>query len=218
MARMGGLRRSGLKHTAITFVIATIAITGILPFSGFFSKDEILARALNTRSFDFLTLGWQGPRLTFLGPAIYALGTLTALITSFYMWRCYLLTFEGEYRGPAEVHPHESPWVMTVPLWILAALSVVAVLIVLPSHDLPFTWEHFTESVFARPRGGGPAERLPELLAFGIALVVALAGAAAAWSLYAPGRALQGDERFAATVPRLRRALASALYVDPLYD
>ena len=134
------------------------------------------------------------------------------------MWRCYLLTFEGEYRGPAEVHPHESPWVMTVPLWILAALSVVAVLIVFPSHDLPLTWEHFTESVFARPRGGGPAERLPELLAFGIALVVALAGAAAAWSLYAPGRALQGDERIAATVPRLRRALASALYVDALYD
>ena len=118
MARMGGLRRLGLKHTAATFFVATVAITGVLPISGFFSKDEILARALNTRAFDFLTLlpNPASPRLTFLGPAIYVIGTVTALITSFYMWRCYLLTFEGEYRGPAEVHPHESPWVMTVPL------------------------------------------------------------------------------------------------------
>src|SRR5216683_2405322 len=178
MARMGGLRRLGLKHTAATFFIATVAITGVLPISGFFSKDEILAQALNTRAFDFLTLlpDPSSPRLAFLGPAIYAIGTVTALITSFYVWRCYLLTFEGEYRGPPEVHPHEAPWVMTLPLWVLAALSVVGALIVLPSHHLPFTWEHFTEGVFARPRGGPPMERLPELVAFGIALVVAWAG------------------------------------------
>src|SRR5712692_2918543 len=197
MARMGGLRRLGLKHTAATFFIATVAITGVLPISGFFSKDEILAQALNTRAFDFLTLlpDPSSPRLAFLGPAIYAIGTVTALITSFYVWRCYLLTFEGEYRGPPEVHPHEAPWVMTLPLWVLAALSVVGALIVLPSHHLPFTWEHFTEGVFARPRGGPPMERLPELVAFGIALVVAWAGLLTAWSLYAPGRALEGDAR-----------------------
>ncbi len=220
MARMGGLRRLGLKHTAATFFIATVAITGVLPISGFFSKDEILAQALNTRAFDFLTLlpDPSSPRLAFLGPAIYAIGTVTALITSFYVWRCYLLTFEGEYRGPPEVHPHEAPWVMTLPLWVLAALSVVGALIVLPSHHLPFTWEHFTEGVFARPRGGPPMERLPELVAFGIALVVAWAGLLTAWSLYAPGRALEGDERIARAMPRLRRALASALYVDALYD
>jgi len=220
MAKMGGLRRAGLKQTATTFFVATVAITGVFPISGFFSKDEILARALNTRAFDFLTLSPNpaSPRLTFLGPTIYVVGTLTALITSFYMWRCYLLTFEGEYRGPAEVHPHEAPWVMTVPLWILAALSVVGVLIVIPSHSLSFTWEHFTEGVFARPRGGAPAERLPELLAFGIALVVAWTGLAGAWSLYAPGRALQGEERITGAVPRLRRALSSALYIDAFYD
>src|SRR6267142_322952 len=234
MARMGGLRRLGLKHTAATFFVATVAITGVLPISGFFSKDEILAQALNTRAFDFLT-AWDPAstsvpllrpllealsrtRLTFFGPAVYLVGTVTALITSFYMWRCYLLTFEGEYRGPPEVHPHEAPWVMTLPLWVLAALSVVGALIVLPSRQLPFTWEHFTEGVFARPRGGAPLERLPELVAFGIALVVAWAGFAAAWSLYAPGRGLQGDERIARATPRLRRALASALYVDALYD
>jgi NADH-quinone oxidoreductase subunit L len=220
MSRMGGLRRAGLKHTAATFFIATVAITGVLPISGFFSKDEILARALNTPAFDFLTLFRDpgSPRLTFLGPAIYLIGTFTALITSFYMWRCYLLTFEGEYRGPRDVHPHEAPWVMTVPLWILAALSVVGALIVLPGHDLSFTWEHFTEGLFARTRGGAPAERLPELVAFGIALVVAWAGLAAAWSLYAPGRALEGDERIARAWPRLRKVLAASLYVDAIYD
>src|SRR5712692_3744224 len=220
MTRMGGLRRLGLKHTAATFFIATVAITGVLPISGFFSKDEILAQALNTRAFDFLTLlpDPASPRLSFLGPAIYVAGTVTALITSFYVWRCYLLTFEGEYRGPAEVHPHEAPWVMTLPLWVLAGLSVASALIVLPSHQLPFTWAHFTEGVFARPRGGAPVERLPELVAFGIALLVAWAGFAAAWSLYAPGRALEGDERIAGAVPRLRRALAAALYVDGFYD
>jgi NADH-quinone oxidoreductase subunit L len=218
MARMGGLRRAGLKHTAATFFLATVAITGVFPISGFFSKDEILARALNTHSFDFLTIGWNGPRLAWLGTAIYLLGTLTALITSFYMWRCYLLTFEGEYRGPPEVHPHESPWVMTLPLWVLAALSVVGAVIVLPAHDLPITWEHFTEGLFAQTRGGPPAERLPEFLAFAIALVVAWVGLGAAWSLYAPPRALAGDERLARAAPRLRKALANKLYVDEIYD
>ena len=220
LSRMGGLRRAGLKHTAATFFIATVAITGVLPISGFFSKDEILAQALNTRAFDFLTVlpDPGSPRLSFLGPTIYLLGTLTALITSFYMWRCYLLAFEGEYRGPAEVHPHEAPWVMTLPVWILAALSVVGALIVLPGHDLRFTWEHFTEGLFARTRGGAPAERLPELVAFGIALVIAWAGFAMAWSLYAPGRALEGDERIARVSPGLRKALAASLYVDALYD
>src|SRR5256885_5603726 len=115
MSRMGGLRGAGLKHTAITFAIATVAITGILPISGFFSKDEILARALNTRSFDFLTLGWQGPRIVWLGTAIYLPGTLTAPITSFSIWRRYPLTFAGEHRGPPELHPHEPPGVTTLP-------------------------------------------------------------------------------------------------------
>src|SRR5438309_6524 len=83
MARMGGLRRAGLKHTALTFCIATVAITGVLPISGFFSKDEILAQALNTRAFSFLSMtpNPASPHLTFLGPLVYLIGTLTAGIT-----------------------------------------------------------------------------------------------------------------------------------------
>ena len=220
MARMGGLRRAGLKHTALTFCIATVAITGVLPISGFFSKDEILAQALNTRAFSFLSMtpNPASPHLTFLGPLVYLIGTLTAGITSFYMWRCYLLTFEGEYRGPENVHPHEAAWVMTAPLWILAALSVAGAAIVLPGQGLRFTWEHFTEGLFAHSRGGAPVERIGPVLGFLIAWLVAAIGAAAAWSLYAPQRGLAGDERLARAAPRLRRALVEKLYVDELYD
>src|SRR5256885_5576317 len=110
LARMGGLRRAGLKHTAATFFVATVAITGVFPISGFFSKDEILAQALNTRAFDFLTVlpNPGSPRLSWLGPAIYLLGTVTALITSFYMWRCYLLRSE-ERRGGEEGRSRWAP-------------------------------------------------------------------------------------------------------------
>src|SRR3989475_11661183 len=177
MQRMGGLR-SYMPSTRPTFLIATIAITGIAPFSGFFSKDEILAQALHTKAFSFLTLTPKSDvHLTWLGPAIYLVGSFTAFLTSFYMWRCYFLTFSGEYRGPESVHPHESPPVMTIPLWILAGLSVVGLLLALPPSWVQgtaferWTWEHFTEGVFSRPRGGAPEEFSP-YLGYGIALIV----------------------------------------------
>jgi NADH-quinone oxidoreductase subunit L len=218
--RMGGLRRY-MPSTRTTFLIATIAITGILPISGFFSKDEILGQALHTRAFGFLTLGYSGPHLTFLGPLIYAVGSFSAFLTSFYMWRCYFLTFSGEYRGPESVHPHESSPVMTLPLWILAALSVVGLVLGLPQswvHGTAlqgWTWEHFTEGVFSRPRGGAPEEFAP-YLGYGIALVVGWAGWAAAYALYFK-RGLAGDELLTSHVRGLRRALANKLYVDELY-
>src|SRR5262249_14134266 len=123
MSKMGGLR-AHMPSTRSTFLIATVAITGILPISGFFSKDEILAQALHPRAYSGnLHLGgmWGVPAVgvAWLGPAIYLAGSAAAFLTSFYMWRCYFLTFSGEYRGPHDVHPHESPSVMTVPLWIL---------------------------------------------------------------------------------------------------
>jgi NADH-quinone oxidoreductase subunit L len=209
-----------MPHTAITFAIATVAITGVLPISGFFSKDEILAQALNTSAFKFLTLTPDptGPRLGFVGPLIYVLGTITAGITSFYMWRCYLLTFHGEYRGPEDVHPHESPAVMTIPLWVLATLSVVGLVLVLPIHDFSWSWESFTEGLFAHARGGAPAEHLPPLVTYGIAVVVAWAGFAIAWTLYKPARNIAGDVAFERAAPRLRRALVNKLYVDEVYN
>jgi NADH-quinone oxidoreductase subunit L len=221
MRKMGGLR-SHMPSTRATFLIATIAITGILPLSGFFSKDEVLAQALHTKAFDFLTLTpGAGSHLTWLGPLIYVVGSAAALLTSFYMWRCYFLTFSGEYRGPESVHPHESPSIMTVPLWILAVLSIVALVIGLPTewvHDTPlaaFNWEHFTHGMFATPRGGPPDEFAP-LPGFGIALVVGWLGWAGAYfSMYRQG--IAGDDAMTAKAPGLRRTLANKFYVDEFY-
>jgi NADH-quinone oxidoreductase subunit L len=222
LQRMGGLRKY-MPSTRTTFLIATIAITGILPLSGFFSKDEILAQALHTRAFSFLTLTPTGSmRLTWLGPLVYAVGSFVAFLTSFYMWRCYFLAFSGEYRGPESVHPHESPPVMTVPLWILAGLSVLGLLLGLPPswvHGTAlehWTWEHFTEGVFARPRGGAPGEFSPAF-GFGIALLVGWLGWAGSYTLYFK-RGLLGDEMLNARLGPVRRALANKLYVDEFYD
>jgi NADH-quinone oxidoreductase subunit L len=221
MRKMGGLRHH-MPSTRATFLIATIAITGILPLSGFFSKDEILAQALHTKAFDLLRLGPTGPQLTWLGPVIYLVGSAAALLTSFYMWRCYFLTFSGDYRGPESVHPHESPSIMTVPLWILAALSIVALVIGLPEawvHGTPleeFNWEHFTREIFSVPRGGPPDE-FSVFPGFAIALAVGWAGWAAAWFPMFK-RGIEGDDALTAKIPRLRRTLANKLYLDEFYD
>jgi NADH-quinone oxidoreductase subunit L len=191
----------------------------VLPLSGFFSKDEILGQALHTKAFSFLTLTPNGSiHLGLLGPIIYVVGSFAAFLTSFYMWRCYFLTFSGEYRGPAEVHPHESPSVMTGPLWILAFLSIVGLVLGLPAawvHGTALehlTWEHFTEGIFSAPRGGSPEEFAP-YLGYGIALIVGWAGYAVSYSLYYR-RGIEGDRALSGG---FRRVLANKFYVDEFY-
>ena len=105
---MGGLRKK-LPITHITFLIGCLAIAGIPPFAGFFSKDEILTAAL------------------LKSPVLYVLGVMTSVMTAFYMFRLYFLTFAGNFRGTHEQehHLHESPWAMTFPLMVLALLSIV---------------------------------------------------------------------------------------------
>ncbi len=106
MENMGGLRKH-MPITHITFLIACLAIAGILPFSGFFSKDEILAAALHHNITAFITL------------------LLVAGMTSFYMFRLYFSIFWGKEKSYDEHHqPHESPWLMTLPLIILAVFSI----------------------------------------------------------------------------------------------
>jgi len=109
MREMGGLRKY-MPHTYKTFVISTLALAGIFPFAGFWSKDEILLGAL---------AGQQNAY-----PLMLIFGCVVALLTAAYMTRVVWYTFWGEYRGHG--HPHESPKVMTVPLWILAVMAVVA--------------------------------------------------------------------------------------------
>jgi len=108
MRMMGGLKDK-LKTTYLTMLMGTIAISGIPPFAGFFSKDEILAA-----TFQHSTTMW-------------VIGVITAMLTSFYMFRMLYLTFFGKFRGTSEQehHLHESPQTMTIPLIVLAVLSVV---------------------------------------------------------------------------------------------
>jgi NADH-quinone oxidoreductase subunit L len=105
---MGGLRKK-MPITHATFLVATLAIAGIFPLAGFFSKDEILAAALGNHFY-----------------LIFAVALLVAGITAFYMFRIYFVTFWGAHRSPHAEHAHEAPAVMWVPLTVLAALSVVA--------------------------------------------------------------------------------------------
>ncbi|HYG66809.1 MAG TPA: NADH-quinone oxidoreductase subunit L, partial [Anaeromyxobacteraceae bacterium] len=134
--KMGGLWKK-MPHTALTFGVATLAITGFVPLSGFWSKDAILGGALFSHNH-----AWPA-----VGPIAYAIGTLAALGTAFYMTRLFVLTFVGKPRTPAAEHAHESSPVMTVPLWILAGLSVVALVLALPGHA---SWSHVFERFMAR--------------------------------------------------------------------
>ncbi|RMG19059.1 MAG: NADH-quinone oxidoreductase subunit L [Deltaproteobacteria bacterium] len=122
--RMGGLAKV-MPTTHWTFLVATLAITGTLPLSGFWSKDTILHEAL-VRELGGPALGWT----------LWGLGTLGAVMTAVYMWRLYFLVFRGEPRAmELHDHAHESPPSMTIPLQILAVLSVLALIFGLP-HEL----------------------------------------------------------------------------------
>jgi NADH-quinone oxidoreductase subunit L len=132
--KMGGLKKH-MPVTHITFLLACLAIAGIPPFSGFFSKDEILTASYG------------------VSPLYYYIGVAGALMTAFYMFRLYTLTFLGKFRGTHEQehHVHESPWQMTLPLIVLAILSVVGGWVGIPevfaehAHSL----EHFLAPIFA---------------------------------------------------------------------
>ncbi|MDQ3877305.1 MAG: NADH-quinone oxidoreductase subunit L, partial [Actinomycetota bacterium] len=159
MRKMGGLRKV-MPVTAWTFAAATLAISGIFPFAGFWSKDAILATA------------WaQGEY------ALWAIGIATAGLTAYYMARLYLRVFEGRLKVPDGAHPHDAPLTMKAALVPLGVLSVVAGVINMP-HFL--TLEHFLEPVVgssAVPHG------LTPWLLTAAALIVAVGGIVTAISL-----------------------------------
>ncbi|AHF07561.1 NADH-quinone oxidoreductase subunit L [Desulfitobacterium metallireducens] len=121
---MGGLYKK-MPITTVTFAIGVLAISGVPPFAGFFSKDEILAAALNNGH-----------------PVIYAVGLFTAFLTAFYMSRLFFVAFMGDAKP--ENHPHESPKSMTIPLMILAFFSVVGGWAALPEHNFAY-FVHYGE-------------------------------------------------------------------------
>jgi NADH-quinone oxidoreductase subunit L len=166
MDEMGGLWKR-MPVTAITMAVATLAIAGIPPLAGFWSKDEILASA-------FARGGWFS--------ILWVLGLLTALLTAFYMTRQWVLVFWGSPRWPDGVEPNESPRVMTFPLVLLALLSVVGGLVNTPFRT---TLEHFLEPAFEMVSMQHPPEGwLMFILLAGLSVVAALAGLGAAVFTY----------------------------------
>jgi NADH-quinone oxidoreductase subunit L len=217
--KMGGLARR-MPHTALTFGIATLAITGFVPLSGFWSKDAILGAALFSHNG-----AWAG-----VGTLAYVLGSLAALGTAFYMTRLYLLTFAGKPRTPAAEHAHESSPVMTAPLWILAALSVLAVVLALPGEiglgrlgRIPAElFEHHLAPVFVRATGRlrstgflheGAHPAWPYLAAWGLAAL----GTLVAWLFYA-GPARGAPAALATGLRPLYRFTLDKFRVDELYE
>jgi NADH-quinone oxidoreductase subunit L len=200
MTKMGGLKGT-LKQTFLTFVIGALAIAGIFPFAGFFSKDEILhAAAANGQ--------WL----------LYAVGLITAGLTAFYMFRAVFLTFWGHFRGTHEQehHLHESPPSMTIPLWILAVGAVTTGFLGLPGER---NWLHHFLSPIIQPVGAEAGEHeVSALLLALIALAVAVLSIAYAWKVYGRDRGTAGDETFESRFPALHRLLANKYYVDEIYD
>jgi NADH-quinone oxidoreductase subunit L len=167
MRKMGGLQKF-LPLTFPTFLIGWLTISGIPPFAGFWSKGDVL-----TNVFEHNKVLW-------------VLGVLTAILTAYYMSRLFVLTFRGTERFREDTHghdPHESPWVMTTPLIVLAGLSVIGGLLDLPwiHHD---SLAGFLSPTFGYVAAGGHAGTLAQ---YGLALVdvaAAVLGLLAAFSIW----------------------------------
>ena len=197
MWKMGGLA-SKIKVTFWCMLFATIAIAGFFPFAAFFSKDAILFAAFNSET---------------SGKALYAVGLLAAILTSFYMFRLIWLTFFGKPRyDEHKVHVHESPLNMTVPLMVLAFLSLTGGWFALPA--LFGGKDYFSE--FLSPVLGGEALAIPnahelELTLSGVAMLAAAVGLVIAWRMYAKDVKEGKSEG-------LHKLLYNKYYVDELYN
>ena len=201
---MGGLRRR-LPGTYRTFLVGTVAIAGIPPFSGFFSKDEILLAV-----FEHSGIMW-------------ALAATGALMTAFYMFRLLYLTFFSNFRGTESQlqHLHESPPVMTFPLIVLAILAAIGGLLNLPVASEGGRWlTGFLAPVFAGASAIAGEQEPASHAAEWILMTVTLAGIAAmilwAWRRYvSAGKGLLPDDARRSVAERL---LSNKYYVDEMYD
>jgi len=209
--KMGGLMKH-LPITGITFFAAYLAIIGFPGFAGFFSKDEILWKALAT----------PNPTFPWLPLALYGILLVGALLTAFYMTRLVVLTFFGEFRGgPKALEKlHESPKIMTIPLVLLALGALMAGWLGVPESIGPgrHVLGAFLEPVFhgSAPDADGIPERF-EILFMLLSVAVAFAGMGLAWAVYGQKKTFVMDEtekRF----PGLREILQNKFYVDELYD
>jgi NADH-quinone oxidoreductase subunit L len=199
---MGGLKKH-LPITHLTFLIGTIAIAGIPPFAGFFSKDEILAHAFGYNKF------------------FWFLGVIGSLLTTFYMFRLYFLTFYGKFRGTEEQHHHlnESPKSMTIPLIVLAILSVVGGFIGIPEvvggHHL---LHGFLEPIFEASAFKIISNHLSpstERILMGITVAAVAVVIYAAWMIFVKKQSIPvADNKI---VNPVHKTIYHKYYIDELY-
>jgi len=199
ITKMGGLK-SKLPITHLTFLLGCLAIAGVPPFSGFFSKDEILMAAYATN------------------PIFYYVGMGGALLTAFYMFRLYSLTFLGNFRGTAhqQEHLHESPIAMTVPLMVLAFFAVVAGFVGIPELFAPHAHalEHFLAPVFAGSTALAHAHHLSASTEW------ILMGTATTIILIVIVYAITKFKKYETAAPNtgIAKVLENKWYIDELYD
>jgi len=202
LMRMGGLRRH-TPVTAATMLIGALAISGIFPLAGFFSKDEILWSA------------WSHGH-----PLVWLFGLITAGLTGFYMFRLVFLAFFGSERFPdhARHHLHESPASMTLPLIVLAVLSVIGGFVGLPAWLGSNAFEHFLEPSLSRAHMPEyhEASHATEMGFALISVLVAALGIYVAYRIYV--RRPESAGSLAARFRGLHALLAHKYYVDELYD
>jgi NADH-quinone oxidoreductase subunit L len=204
--KMGGLRK-WMPVTFATFLISSLAISGIFPLSGFFSKDELLAAAFEHNK------------------VLWAVGSLASVLTAFYMFRLVFLTFTGEFRGTDEQrhHLHESPSLITVPLMILALLAAVGGIMGLPEGLGFHHWlKGFLAPVLGSPVHEAMAEaaheglsRNAELGLMGLAFTLALLAIGVAYRMYAGGKNIpvnDGEET------GLSKVVYHKYYIDEIYN
>jgi NADH:ubiquinone oxidoreductase subunit 5 (subunit L)/multisubunit Na+/H+ antiporter MnhA subunit len=205
MRRMGGLGKK-MRITSVTMLVGALAIAGIPPLSGFWSKDEVLAAVYHAGEFD---------SVFFL---LWFMGIATAFMTAFYMFRMWFMTFAGEPRS--DCHAHESPRLMTFPLLVLAALAAVSGFALFISDG----FKHFIEGsiggllreVHHEPAGDILWEIFGDPLTY-VSLALATAGIFLAYRMYY----LPGFDRsvFSRGISgRLQTALENRWYISKLYD
>ncbi len=204
MRKMGALK-SRIKITHAVFIIGSLALAGIFPFAGFFSKDEIL---------------WSAYNASGLGRALWLLGVVGALMTAFYSFRLIYLTFYGRSRMNHEVehHVHESPKVMTIPLMILAFFSVTIGWIGMPGAIIDHAnfFGDFLAPIFPHAEHAAAESHWLELGLMAASVAVALAGirGAYAWYVKNPSRPAYWAEKYHGAYT----LLLNKYYVDEIYN
>ncbi|MCM0604843.1 MAG: NADH-quinone oxidoreductase subunit L [Xanthomonadaceae bacterium] len=190
--KMGGLKKY-MPQTFFVFLIGWLAICGIPPFSGFFSKDEILWKAFSSE---------HGSK------PLWFIAAVTAVMTAFYMTRMFILTFLGEMRSH-DAHPHDSPAIMTVPLFFLAILSAVGGILGIPHMN----WlDHWLSPTI--PSHGYEASDSTEWVLMGLSVAGAIFGIVFSFSIY---RSLKKAEELKESWSGIHRVLFNKWYVDEAY-